>query len=314
MRRVLSYILGLAGLLGMELAFAPLATAAIDPRVEAACLETYVEGMTDDLAAARVGTTGIPALLTLLADPSFPRRDNVVAFLAHLGGDEAVAGLLAFLATPPADMLEPDEDRALLLAPQALGHLASRGAVGALAALLEMTRPGGGGGVLAAAAAHSPDPARWLDDLHARALRGLGLSRAPAARDRLSQLANGGAASTPRQRAAAQQSLALYDALAGGLAYGARPIAPPDNGPPRFKRDADTQPRVHDTPLTYANHPDLLSPMTDDHLDDVLALGSLRVGRTDFADEAIFPKDDGSHEKSQTTLTVGLVYAFGGKI
>jgi len=36
--------------------------------------------------------------------------------------------------------------------------------------------------------------------------------------------------------------------------------------------------------------------------------------RTDFADEAIFPKDDGSHEKSQTTLTVGLVYAFGGKI
>jgi predicted porin len=36
--------------------------------------------------------------------------------------------------------------------------------------------------------------------------------------------------------------------------------------------------------------------------------------RTDFADEAIFPKDDGSDEKSQTTLTVGLVYGFGGKI
>jgi hypothetical protein len=34
--------------------------------------------------------------------------------------------------------------------------------------------------------------------------------------------------------------------------------------------------------------------------------------RTDFADEAIFPKDDGSTQKSQTTLTVGLVYTFGG--
>jgi len=36
--------------------------------------------------------------------------------------------------------------------------------------------------------------------------------------------------------------------------------------------------------------------------------------RTDFADESIFPKDDGSSKKSQTTLTVGLVYGFGGKI
>jgi len=36
--------------------------------------------------------------------------------------------------------------------------------------------------------------------------------------------------------------------------------------------------------------------------------------RTDFADEAIFPKDDGSKKKSQTTLTVGLVYLLGGKI
>ena len=34
--------------------------------------------------------------------------------------------------------------------------------------------------------------------------------------------------------------------------------------------------------------------------------------RTDFADEAIFAKDDGQTKKSQTTLTVGLVYVFGG--
>ena len=53
--------------------------------------------------------------------------------------------------------------------------------------------------------------------------------------------------------------------------------------------------------------------VTSDHL----VAGGLKLRleyRTDFADEAIFPKDDGSSEKSQTTLTVGLVYGFGGKI
>ena len=34
----------------------------------------------------------------------------------------------------------------------------------------------------------------------------------------------------------------------------------------------------------------------------------------DFADLELFPKDDGSFKKSQTSLTVGLVVAFGGKI
>jgi len=53
--------------------------------------------------------------------------------------------------------------------------------------------------------------------------------------------------------------------------------------------------------------------VTSDHL----VAGGLKLRleyRTDFADEPIFPKDDGSQEKSQTTLTVGLVYGFGGKI
>ena len=53
--------------------------------------------------------------------------------------------------------------------------------------------------------------------------------------------------------------------------------------------------------------------VTSDHL----IAGGLKMRleyRTDFADEAIFPKDNGLDEKSQTTLTVGLVYGFGGKI
>ena len=53
--------------------------------------------------------------------------------------------------------------------------------------------------------------------------------------------------------------------------------------------------------------------VTSDHL----IAGGLKARleyRTDFAKEAIFPKDDGTTKKSQTTLTVGLVYGFGGKI
>jgi hypothetical protein len=53
--------------------------------------------------------------------------------------------------------------------------------------------------------------------------------------------------------------------------------------------------------------------VTSDHT----VAGSLKMRfeyRTDFADEAIFSKDDGSKKKSQTTLTVGLVYGLGGKI
>jgi hypothetical protein len=53
--------------------------------------------------------------------------------------------------------------------------------------------------------------------------------------------------------------------------------------------------------------------VTSDHL----VAGALKLRleyRTDFAAEPIFPKDDGFNQKSQTTLTVGLVYGFAGKI
>lgn len=53
--------------------------------------------------------------------------------------------------------------------------------------------------------------------------------------------------------------------------------------------------------------------VTSDHL----IAGALKARleyRTDFADEDVFPKDDGSFKGSQTTLTVGLVVSFGGKI
>ena len=53
--------------------------------------------------------------------------------------------------------------------------------------------------------------------------------------------------------------------------------------------------------------------ITSDHL----VAGALKARleyRTDFTKEPFFEKSDGSIKKSQTTLTVGLVYGFGGKI
>jgi hypothetical protein len=52
--------------------------------------------------------------------------------------------------------------------------------------------------------------------------------------------------------------------------------------------------------------------LTSDHL----IAGALKARleyRTDFADEAVFPKHDGTMSTKQTTLAVGLVYGFSKK-
>jgi hypothetical protein len=64
--------------------------------------------------------------------------------------------------------------------------------------------------------------------------------------------------------------------------------------------------------MTFATKGQSLT-VTSDHL----VAGGLKMRleyRTDFTDEPFFTKSDGSIKKSQTTLTVGLVYGFGGKI
>lgn len=53
--------------------------------------------------------------------------------------------------------------------------------------------------------------------------------------------------------------------------------------------------------------------VTSDHL-IANALRARLEYRTDFADGAVFPKHDGSQKTSQTSLTVGLVYTFAGKL
>ena len=106
-----------------------------DAQVREAARRIYVHGMTAEIAADEIGPSGVPALLRLLEDASFPRRDNVVAFLAYLGGRETTAPLEQLLARGVPRGV-PEEERARLLVPHALGRIAGRGDTAALDALL----------------------------------------------------------------------------------------------------------------------------------------------------------------------------------
>ena len=123
-------------------AAAALGLAATVSDVRAAALRTYVHGMTAEIAQEQIGADGIPALLALLEDPAFPRRDNVVAFLAFLGGPESVPALVASVERSVFDGRRAAEGRARLLVPDALGRLARRGVGSAAAALEGWSSPG----------------------------------------------------------------------------------------------------------------------------------------------------------------------------
>jgi hypothetical protein len=284
---------------------APVAVAdSPDARVERAALRTYIHGMTLEIAEREVGAAGVPALLRLIAEPGFPRRDNVVAFLAFLGDERATPALLRFLADPPAPVGRPAEDRSLLLAPQALGKLAERGERRALEALLEMTAAGSEGDVLEAAAARGARPASLRDDLLGMAFRGLAYSGAPAARARLAEIADGRVVPAKRGRGlrrAARSAQRLFDDLherrgaRGREADASSPSAATTSagagddplGSPQPALDG--QSAVRDSGIDYANHVDLLDPslrMNDARLADVLAEGGLRLGRVDFDEDA----------------------------
>src|SRR5262245_9572541 len=110
----------MAALAALVAASAGRAGGLLDPRVVEACQRTYVHGMDERLARDLVGAAGVPTLLALLGDPSFPRRDNVVAFLVYLGGPAETAALRDLLGSPVASLASPVEDRAMLLAVEAL--------------------------------------------------------------------------------------------------------------------------------------------------------------------------------------------------
>ena len=282
-----------------------------DPRVTRAALGTWIHGVNDEIAEREIGAAGVPTLIQLLADPTFPRRDNVVAFLAHLGGPDATRALVRFLQAPPAALTLPQEDRALLLAPQALGQIARRRDPAAVDVLLDMTENGANGALLAAAASRAPNPASMRDDLLEMAMRGLGHSGDARARARLQAIA-------ARQirpavvgrdlRGAASESLRILDGLDAGppaaAAAGAARLDGAADGGGRQQAAAGAvnavaadvhsiadavndaaHTRVNDSRLTYANHPAVGSPMTDALLDQILAAASLRMGKSDFPED-----------------------------
>ncbi len=121
---------------------AAVAADGLEMRVRQAVERTYVHGMTDAIAQAEVGREGIPVLLQLLFEPDLPRRDNVVAFLAHLDGEGITPRLRAFLDQSPGPLEQPEEERALLLVPLALARRAAGGDAEARGVLDRLVQPG----------------------------------------------------------------------------------------------------------------------------------------------------------------------------
>jgi hypothetical protein len=278
-----------------------------DAAVRKALLATYVHGLTDEEARRHLGLGHVPAILRALGDPAFPRRDNAVAFLGHLADERAVAGLVDFFASPPASRASPDEERARLTLPVALGHLAGRGSGAALGRLLELSRPEGAA-LLGGAAAGSSRPEALRNELFEMALRGLALSCAPSAAARLRQIEDGSGPPPPlpaapaghrAPAAAATRNLQLMREWCAGAPPG-RQAAPPSGPAGAVQVDGatapgaagagqtpeagvlDSHPTVDDAGITYANHVDLSAGMTDADLDGLLRGGSLRAGRAEF--------------------------------
>ncbi len=286
-RVVLSTLLALSGALATASAGAPPDTR---QRALDAVGLTWVHGIDERIALEQVGAAGVPVLLELLRDPGFSRRDNVVAFLAYLGGPETTKPLIDFLVAPPAGVETPEEDRALLIAPRALGRIAARGDPAAIAFLMRATDPTDPGRPFDA------HDARTRADLVGASLRGLALSASPDARSRLVEIAAGAAGSQPRAAAWARiADIWLRRAEAfGGPADTARRGAAAltgsdlDSNPPppaAAVATSDTASRGHDAGLSYLNHVDLagVSAMTNARLDQILDAASALAGRADFA-------------------------------
>jgi HEAT repeat protein len=154
--------------------------------VRAAALATYFHGISERIAVDTIGADGRDELLTLLADPDFPRRDNVVGFLLQLPDARALEPLLELIEQPLGDPVAiPEDERALLLAPEALGKIAAHVDPSALQHLLDATASGVRGGRLARAIAGGPYDEALRADLVESALWGLARSGRPEAREHL---------------------------------------------------------------------------------------------------------------------------------
>lgn len=228
--------------------------AATADRVREAAETTYLHGMTAEIAERDAGPEAVPALVALLRDPGFPRRDNVVAFLAYLGGSESTAALKRFLDDPPTASVRPEESRARVLVPHALGRIAGRGDRGALDALLVLTSREG--------------------PLFEPAVAALAYAKNPEARGRLDALARAGGPGS----AVARDALKLM----AGQAAEVQPEAPAAPVQPAVDYTPDPSSRSHGHAITFTNHVSVGNPMTTTRLEGLLAEGTRRAGRADY--------------------------------
>jgi predicted Zn-dependent protease/general stress protein YciG len=225
-------------------------------RVREAATATYVHGMTAEIAEREAGRESVPALIALLRDPAFSRRDNVVAFLAYLGGAESTAALRRLLDDPPAARPTVEESRARVLVPHALGRIAGRGDPGALDALLDLTAREG--------------------PLREASVAALAYARGPAARRRLDEIATAGG----RLSGTAHEALGVMAEL-GEKGGSATPAA--EGSPlPAVTYVADPAARSHRHGLSFTNHAGLDSPMSTSRLESLLAEATRRAGRGNF--------------------------------
>ena len=267
--------------------------------VREAALTTYFHGISEQIAIRVIGSEAWAELLPLLADPDFPRRDNVVAFLLQLPDARAVEPLLQLIEHPPGDpTLVPEEGRALLLAPEALGKIAARADPAALQYLLDATTSGVRSGRLARAIAEGPYAERMRADLVESALWGLARSGRPEAREHLRALSQATTQTVIHGlvlNEAARPPWLEFDrfaglrAPAGSAASNANGVQTTGTDPARryghvsILAVEDPAPVSHDSGLTYANHVDANNPMTDAILDDALELASQISATSDFA-------------------------------
>ena len=266
------------------------AAAGLREDVREAALATWIHGITEEIAYREIGPEGVAVLVELLEDPTFPRRDNVVAYLTWLGDDTATTALVRLMQDPPAGFTIPEEDRALLLAPQALGRIAGRGGEAAASVLLEMTGPDRPESMLRTASRNGAYPRSMVRDLVESALRGLAYSETDAARRQLEAVRSGAQAS-PLDGVDLRGKAGRF---LSHIEEGAIDLEGPslDNNPPVMAA-IDTSAEGAESGLSYANHASLnLSGMTDERLDTVLGLATAAVGKVNFVAGPTVPEDD----------------------
>ncbi len=273
-------------------------------RVRTAALATYVHGIGERTAREAIGPDGWEALLPLLGDPGFPRRDNVVAFLTQLPDARAVEPLLRLIEAPVGDPAStPGEERALLLVPEALGRIAAQASPPALQHLIDATTPGIRSGRLARAIDGGPFTESFRGNLVDSALWGLARSGRPEARAHLEVLVE---ALDPTSvhginlNESARRPLQEFDRFAGLAPSVAAPSAtapspassthPSENLDPSgldrrvsFLELVDSATSSHDHGLDYANHVELTNPMSNSTLDELLDRASLAAATADFS-------------------------------